>query len=60
MRKFKIPKAPTSTNKSIRFPDEIIKGVETAIKGTDCSFSLFVIEAVKVALESLEDEKKDG
>lgn len=60
MRKFKIPKAPTATNKSIRFPDDVIKEVEDAIRGTTCSFSAFVVEAVRVALDNLreEDEKE--
>lgn len=56
MRKFHIPVPPTSTTKSIRFPDDIIEKVENAIKGTDCSFSAFVVEAVKVALDNLNDE----
>lgn len=59
MRKFKIPKLPTSTNKSIRFPDDLIEAVETAIQGKNCTFSAFVIEAVRVALENLEEEDED-
>ncbi len=60
MKKFKIPdnpKIPQSTNKSIRFPNSVIAAVENAISGTKCSFSAFVIEAVRVALENLEEEK---
>ena len=60
MRKFKIPKAPTATNKSIRFPDDVIKEVEDAIRGTTCSFSAFVVEAVRVALENLREDGADG
>lgn len=56
MAKFKIPKPPSSTNKSIRFPNELIEAVEEAIRGTDCTFSAFVVEAVRVALENLEEE----
>ena len=56
MKKFKIPKPPSSTNKSIRFPNDLIDAVETAIRGTECTFSAFVIEAVRVALENLEEE----
>ena len=56
MTKFKIPKPPESTNKSIRFPNELIQSVEEAIRGTDCTFSAFVVEAVRVALENLEEE----
>ena len=56
MAKFKIPKPPGSTNKSIRFPNDVIEQVEAAIQGKDCTFSAFVVEAVRVALESLEEE----
>ena len=56
MAKFKIPKPPGSTNKSIRVPNELIEAVEEAIRGTDCTFSAFVVEAVRVALENLEEE----
>ena len=52
---FKIPKMPTTTQKSIRFPNDIIDRVENEIRGKDCSFSAFVIEAVKYALETLTD-----
>ncbi len=57
MRRFKVPKIPPSTNKSIRFPNDVIDEVEEAIRGKDCTFSAFVIEAVRVALENL---KEDG
>ena len=56
MRKFKIPAVPPTTNKSIRFPHDVIEQVEAAIQGKDCTFSAFVVEAVRVALESLEEE----
>ncbi len=58
MKKFKIPSTPPTTNKCIRFPNDIIENVENAIVGKDCTFSAFVIEAVKVALENLEEENK--
>ena len=57
MKKFKIPSIPPTTNKCIRFPNDIIDNVENAIKGKNCTFTAFVIEAVKVALENLEEEK---
>ncbi len=56
MKKFKIPSIPPSTSKCIRFPNDVIDEVENAIKGTSCTFSAFVIEAVRVALENLKDE----
>lgn len=54
MAKFKIPSIPTSTPKTVRFPDEIIERIETAIRGTECTFSTFVVEAARNALEQLE------
>ncbi len=57
MREFHIPKIPATTNKSIRFPNDVIEGVEEAIRGTDCSFSAFVIEATRVALANLAEGK---
>ena len=57
MKKFKIPKTPSSTNKSIRFPDDLIEQVEEAIRGQDCTFSAFEVEAVRVALENLREDE---
>ena len=59
---FKIPKIPPTTCKSIRFPDDIIEKVEKAIQGKQCTFTAFVVEAVRTALESLEEEQipRDG
>ena len=54
MKKFKIPSVPPTTNKCIRFPNNIIENVESAISGKECTFTAFVVEAVRVALESLE------
>ena len=41
MKKFKIPQPPSSTTKSIRFPNTVIAQVE----------------AVRVALENLQDDE---
>lgn len=62
MSKFKIPKIPPTTSKSIRFPNDIIEKIEKAIQGKQCTFTAFVVEAVRVALESLEEEQtpQDG
>ncbi len=59
MKKFKIPTTPPTTNKCIRFPNDVIEKVEQAITGKDCTFTAFVIEAVKVALENLEEENSE-
>ena len=54
-QKFKIPAVPPTTSKSVRFPNDLIEKVEKAIQGTDCTFSAFVIEATRWALEDLEE-----
>ena len=54
MGKFKIPSIPPTTNKTIRFPNDIIERVEKSIQGKDCNFSAFVIAAVRAALEEVE------
>lgn len=60
MKKFKIPSIPPTTNKCIRFPNNIIDDVENAIKGKNCTFTAFVVEAVRIALENLEEECNNG
>lgn len=55
MANFKIPRLPATTNKTIRFPNDVIEDVETAIAGKDCTFSAFVIAAVKNALDELSE-----
>ena len=54
MSSFKIPSIPPTTNKTIRFPNDVIEKVEKAIQNKDCTFSAFVIAAVRSALEDLE------
>ena len=56
MGKFKIPTTPPTTNKTIRFPNDVVEEVENVIQGKDCTFSAFVIAAVKSALEDLKSE----
>ncbi|MBQ7999615.1 MAG: hypothetical protein IJ298_00150 [Ruminococcus sp.] len=55
MGNFKIPSIPPTTNKTIRFPNDVIEQVENAIQGKDCTFSAFVIAAVRSALEDIEE-----
>ena len=55
MAKFKIPENPPTVNKTVRFPSDVVDGVENAIKGKECKFSAFVIAAVRAALENLEE-----
>ena len=56
MGKFKIPTNPPTTNKTIRFPNDVVEQVEQAIQGKECTFSAFVIAAVKAALDDLEEQ----
>ena len=56
MGKFRIPSTPPTTNKTIRFPNDVVEAVENAIQGKDCNFSAFVIAAVRAALEELDEE----
>lgn len=55
MSNFRIPKIPATTSKSVRFPNDLIDEVEAAIRGTDCTFSAFVVAAVRAALEDLRE-----
>ena len=59
MKKFKIPQIPQTTSKSIRFPNDVIDEVESVLVGTDCTFSAYVVEAVRVALENLKEESAE-
>ena len=58
MRKFKIPAIPPTTNKCVRFPNNLVEEIEKEIAGKDCTFSAFVIEAVRVALDNLHEEEE--
>ena len=53
MKKFRLPSTPPTTTKSIRFPNDVIQGVEEEIRGKECTFTAFVVEAVRVTLENL-------
>lgn len=59
MGTFKIPCIPTTTQKTIRFPNDTIERVEKVIRGKDCSFSAFVVAATNNALNELEKENFD-
>ena len=56
MGKFNIPSIPPTTNKTIRFPNDVIEAVEKAIQGKECNFSAFVIAAVRSALEDINND----
>ena len=56
MGKFKIPENSPTVNKTVRFPSNLLDEVEQAIQGKDCTFSGFVIAAVRAALDELDSE----
>ena len=58
-RKFKIPVLPSTTSKSIRFPNDLIDQVEEAIRGQECNFSQFIIAATRAALEDLKENEEE-
>ncbi len=57
MKKFEIPEIPPTTNKTIRFPNNIVEDVEKAIEGKNCTFTAFVVESVRVSLDNLKITK---
>ena len=56
MKKFKVPSVPPTTNKCIRFPNDVIEEVEKIITGTTCTFTAFVVEAVRVSIENVKED----
>ncbi len=54
---FKIPSIPPTTNKTIRFPNDLIEEVEQLIEGKDCTFSAFVVAAVRAAVEEVQNQQ---
>lgn len=56
MNKFKIPIIPSTTQRSIRFPNNLIDDVENAIKGKQTTFTAFIVAATQHALDELKDD----
>ena len=56
MAEFRMPNIPPTTNKCIRFPNDIIEQVEAAIVGENCTFTAFVVAAVRTALDTLAEK----
>lgn len=46
-----------SENKTIRFPLQLVDQIENVIKENDVSFSSFVIQACRYALENMPQDK---
>lgn len=53
MSSFKIPIIPSTTQRSIRFPNNLIEDVENAIKGKETTFSAFIVAATQHAIDEL-------
>lgn len=45
-------------NKTIRFPIDLISKIESVISGKETTFSGFVIQACRYALDNLEETNK--
>lgn len=60
MPRFQIPKNELTQNKTVRIPKDIIHEIQEAIEGTNCTFSAFVVEALRVALKDLKEQQSDA
>ena len=60
MARFQIPKNELTQNKTVRIPKDIIDEIQEAIQGTNCTFSAFVVEALRVALKDLKEQQSDA
>ena len=56
MSNLKIPIIPSTTQRSIRFPNDLINDVENAIKGKETTFTAFVVAATRHAVAELNEE----
>lgn len=56
VKRFEIPHVTPMTGRNIRFPNDLIEEVEACIGGRDCTFSAFVVEAVRVVLTDLQEQ----
>lgn len=60
MREFKIPmKSKQTTNKTIRFPENLIAEINRVTENKNCTFTAFVIAAVRFALENIDNAKDE-
>ena len=53
MNSFKIPIIPSTTQRSIRFTNDLIDDVENAIRGKETTFTAFIVAATRHALDEL-------
>lgn len=55
MPTFKIPNQPPTITKTVRFPADVIAEIQGHLRGTNGTFSAFVIAAVRYVLEDLKE-----
>lgn len=60
MSNFKIPIIPSTTQRSVRFPNSLIDDVENAIRGKETTFSAFVVAATKHAIDELKEDNNNS
>ena len=60
MSNFKIPIIPSTTQRSVRFPNSLIDDVEDAIRGKETTFSAFVVAATRHAINELKEDNEDS
>ena len=53
MNSFKIPIIPSTTQRSIRFPNDLIDDVEEAIRGKETTFTAFIVAVTRHAIDEL-------
>lgn len=53
MNSFKIPIIPSTTQRSIKFPNDLIDDVEEAIWGKETTFTAFIVAATRHAIDEL-------
>lgn len=53
MNSFKIPIIPSTTQRSIIFPNDLIDDVEEAIRGKETTFTAFIVAATRHAIDEL-------
>lgn len=55
MGRFRIASTLPTISKTIRFPSDVVNDMEQVIQGKNCTFSAFVIAAVRTALEEVHE-----
>ena len=59
MNSFKIPIIPPTTQRSIRFPNDLIEDVENAIRGKETTFTAFIVAATRHAIDELNNNNNN-